>query len=170
MILRSDNPVCITILGIDPGLNKTGWAMLSCDKSKVSHISSGLISTKTIQEQHVRLYKIASEIDDLLLRYNPSLVCMEETFVNNNPGSSLKLGYARGAIMSVIGKYESRFIELKPNTIKKTVTGNGHADKMQIMSSIKLLIGNIPQEFNKTDIADAIAIAYSGYIFGSSLI
>jgi crossover junction endodeoxyribonuclease RuvC len=85
---------------------------------------------------------------------------MEETFVNKNAISSLVLGYARGAVMSLIGKHQLPFHEFKPNTVKKTIVGVGHADKAQVQHMVKLLIKGAVSAKN-FDESDALAIAFT---------
>lgn len=148
------------ILGIDPALATLGWGIINTESSKFKLIASGIISTKSTELMPKRLADISLAIENIIIQYQPNMVAMEETFVNMNAISSLKLGYARGAIMAIIGKFGLEFRELKPNLIKKTVVGVGHAEKHQILHMVKLLIAGA-SEITKFDEADAIATAYT---------
>lgn len=148
------------ILGIDPALVNCGWGVIEANSGKFRFLASGVIRTKSSELMTSRLAKIASEFENILVKYSPDLVAMEETFVNNNALSSLKLGYARGAVMSVVGRHKLDFRELKPNLVKKTVVGVGHAEKAQVLHMVKLLIkGSV--HITNFDESDALAVAYT---------
>lgn len=151
------------VLGIDPALRNVGWAVILQEAGKLKYLSSGVINTDSSQMVHKRLAYITTCLEKTILDYKPNIIALEETFVNMNNASSLKLGYARGAIMALVGKYDINFQEFKPNTIKKTVTGYGHAEKSQILHMIKLLLPSTSQIKN-ADEADAIAIAYTSIV------
>ncbi len=148
------------ILGIDPALSRLGWGVINADGTKLGYVASGTITTKSTELMHKRLAFINAKLEEIILLYKPQSIAMEETFVNMNNASSLKLGYARGAIMSLIGRYDMQFYEFKPNVIKKSVVGYGHAEKQQILHMIKLLLPN-SSHVTSPDEADAIAIAYT---------
>lgn len=148
------------ILGVDPALVNCGWGLIEANSGKFRFLASGVIRTKSDELMTSRLAKIASGFEDILAKYSPNLVAMEETFVNNNAVSSLKLGYARGAVMSVIGRHQLEFMELKPNLVKKTVVGVGHAEKSQVLHMIKLLISG-SLHITNFDESDALAVAYT---------
>lgn len=151
------------ILGIDPGMNRIGWAVL--DKARdnsIKYIGSGLIKTDTKDEKTKKLAYIFTEVEKIILEYKPEIVSIEEVFVNTNARSSLILGFARGAILASIGVNNLQALEYAPNTIKKTIVGNGKAEKEQVMKMLKLVIPNI--KFSSSDEADAIAIAYTGIV------
>jgi crossover junction endodeoxyribonuclease RuvC len=149
------------ILGIDPALANLGWGVIRCRSGKLEYVNSGTIKNRDASEIITsRLAKITLELERIILEYNPSLVAMEESFINKNAVSSLKLGYARGAIMALIGRHNLNFLEYKPNMIKKIVTGTGHATKDQILYMIKLLIPGI-KHITDFDEADALAVAYT---------
>ncbi|HJD67676.1 MAG TPA: crossover junction endodeoxyribonuclease RuvC [Rickettsia endosymbiont of Bembidion lapponicum] len=148
------------VLGIDPALGSLGWAVVAKESAKLKYLASGFIKTSSKDEIHHRLSYINSILEKVILEYKPNMAAIEETFVNTNSLTSLKLGYARGAIMSLIGRYGLNMQEFKPNMIKKTVTGYGHAEKDQILHMIKLLLLGTSQITN-SDEADAVAIAYT---------
>lgn len=155
------------ILGIDPALTKIGWGVISTNASKLNYVSSGIIQTKSTQLIHKRLATITLELEKIILQYRPSVIAMEETFVNMNAVSSLKLGYARGAIMALIGKYDIYFQEFKPNFIKKTLVGAGHAEKQQVLHMVKILLPALSTSSLAFDEADALAIAYTSSVYST---
>jgi crossover junction endodeoxyribonuclease RuvC len=148
------------ILGIDPALTNLGWAIIEIKLKKLSYIASGTLKTKSSDVMVQRLAYIVLSLEELIAEYKPGMVAMEETFVNMNPISSLKLGFVRGAIMALIGKYNLDLVEFKPNKIKKTIVGIGHAEKHQILHMIKILLPKTDHITN-FDEADALAVAYN---------
>lgn len=148
----------ITILGIDPALNNTGWAVLKTSGcSDVFFENVGHISNNIKDDYYCKLENIRQKVEEIIDTYKPNILSIEETFVNGNALSSLKLGVVRGIIMSVALKYRLKIMEFKPNEIKKAITGNGKADKQQVDYMIKILV---PKATPKTlDESDAIAIA-----------
>ncbi|MGI4776417.1 MAG: crossover junction endodeoxyribonuclease RuvC [Janthinobacterium lividum] len=152
------------ILGIDPALGSLGWGVVCEESNKFKYLNSGTIKTLPAQLMHLRLATITTKLEKIIEQFKPDIVAMEETFINSNATSSLKLGYVRGAVMALIGRNKLDYIEFKPNLIKKTVVGAGHADKCQIMHMVKLLIsGSI--NIKSFDESDALAIAYTGNIY-----
>lgn len=148
------------ILGIDPALGSLGWGIIKVDSSKQYYLASGVIKTKSTELIHKRLAYITCQIQAIIVQHSPNIIAMEETFVNMNCSTSLKLGYARGAIMALIGNHNVDFQEFTPNVVKKTVVGYGHAEKQQILQMIKILL---PAAFAITNLdeSDAVAIAYT---------
>lgn len=145
------------ILGIDPGLQNTGWGIIEYEGSALRYIASGVIKTKPKLSDAQRLAFIDQSLERLILEYKPYTASVEETFVNSNPASALKLGQARGIALMVPARCGLDVAEYAPNKIKKTVVGAGHAGKDQIALMIKVLLpkaGNVV-----ADEADALAIA-----------
>lgn len=146
------------ILGVDPALNNSGWAIL--DKKSdgtIVFVAIGHISNNSNADYYTKLSNIRNEIEKIVEFYKPDVFSIEETFVNNNASSSLKLGVVRGVFFSVALQYNIRISEHKPNEIKKTITGNGKADKQQVNFMVKILV---PKANPKTlDESDALAIA-----------
>lgn len=149
----------MVILGIDPGINCTGWAVIETGRNQALYIDSGYITTNISDSLELRLAKICSEIGIVIDRFIPMMAAMEEIFVNKNFQSSLKLSHARGAIMATIGLKSIPLCEFAPNYIKKTVVGVGRAEKSQIQRMVTLLVKGA--KFSKVDEADALAIAYT---------
>ncbi|MFK7968049.1 MAG: crossover junction endodeoxyribonuclease RuvC [Rickettsiaceae bacterium] len=148
------------ILGIDPALTSLGWGLIMLNSPKINYIASGLVKTKSTELMHKRLYHIVGAIENIIETYNPDLIAMEETFINKNAVSSLKLGYVRGAVMSLIGKFDKPYFEYNPNLIKKTVVGAGHAEKHQMAHMIKLIVSGT-HNLKNLDEVDALAVAYT---------
>ena len=145
------------VLGIDPGLIKTGFGVVESVNNTLVYINSGTIFTDTKLTLELRLSNIFNELTKIIETYNPEVISIEETFVNNNPMSSLKLGEARGIAVLVAGLNNIPLYEYKPNMIKKTISGAGKAGKEQIKTMVKFLL---PLAKPKTeDESDALAIA-----------
>lgn len=155
------------ILGIDPALTCLGWGVIHSNSPKIHYISSGVVKTNVKTPLHNRLAQIVSSIEQVIELYKPDAIAMEETFINLNATSSLKLGYVRGALMSVIGKTNLPYYEFLPNKIKKTIVGAGHAEKEQVKHMVKIIMsGNM--EHITFDESDALAIAYTCLVHAST--
>lgn len=145
------------VIGIDPGLIKTGYGVVKFENNTTYYVASGTIKTNTSLPIENRLKNIFDKLSEILDRYKPDYFSIEETFVNNNPISSLKLGQARGIAILCAGLKDLQVFEYKPNTIKKSVTGVGKAAKNQISMMIKCLLPSV--NLKTEDEADALAIA-----------
>ncbi len=135
----------LTILGIDPGLSATGWGVIMVHdrKSLEKFVASGRITTSANEEYAVRLQRIFREMLLVIDRYAPSLVAIEEVFVNRNPTSTLKLCHGRAAAMVAAAHREIPVKEFHNRTIKNTIVGKGNADKHQMQTMIGYLLPNI---------------------------
>lgn len=145
------------ILGIDPGLQKTGWGIIESEGHKLSYVACGLIKTTVSLTLPERLKQIDDGMMDVIERFKPEQAAIEETFVNNNPASALKLGCARGVAMVVPARQGLMVGEYPANLVKKSVVGAGKAGKDQVGMMIKILLptaGDIGE-----DEADALAVA-----------
>ena len=145
------------ILGVDPGLNKTGWAIINSYGNFDRHISHGQIVTKSNQELGTRLNIIYDELLEILNMFAPNAVAVEKIFANQNPESSLKLGKARGIVYLAAAKNNLIINEYSPNTIKKNLVGYGHANKEQIIKMLKKIFPEL--SISSEDAADAMAVA-----------
>ena len=147
------------ILGIDPGLLHTGWAIIETAGSNRKYVASGVILPKTTGTLPERLEIIFNEVSKLIDTFSPNQCSIEITFVNKNPRTTLILGHARAAAIVAVSTRNIPIYEYEPNKIKKALTGAGHADKSAIDKMVKILL---PAANPKTpDEADAIAIALS---------
>ena len=145
------------ILGIDPGLSNTGWSIIESTDSKISFIASGTIVTTTENTIAERLLSIYEKLSCVISEHLPTEAAIEDSFVNNNPLSSLKLGQARAAAILATSAAKITIAEYAPKLIKKAVVGSGRAEKEQIIGMIKYLV---PTATVKNDHeADALAIA-----------
>ena len=151
------------ILGIDPGLQHTGWGIIEINNGKLSYIADGTINSNVKDELSVRLKSLHQGICEVIETHKPDQAAIEETFVNSNPQSTLKLGQARGALILAPALYGITVSEYAPNKIKKAVVGSGHAQKAQIDLMVKMLLpGAKPKSKDSAD-ALAIAICHSAY-------
>jgi len=147
----------IRILGIDPGLRRTGWGLIEADGNRLIHIACGSLETNERAELGTRLLAIHDGLVAVIEQYQPHEAAVEATFVNANAAATLKLGQARGIAMLVPAKAGLIVAEYAPNVIKKTVIGAGHGEKMQIRMMVGVLL---PRADPKSDdAADALAIA-----------
>lgn len=147
----------VRILGIDPGLRKTGWGVIDVEGTRVSFVACGSVDPDPKLELGPRLALLHEGLRLVMLDYAPQEAAVEETFVNADARSALKLGAARGIAMLVPAQAGLPVAEYAPNHVKKTVVGAGHAEKQQIRMMIKVLL---PKAVVKTeDAADALAIA-----------
>jgi crossover junction endodeoxyribonuclease RuvC len=147
----------IRILGIDPGLRRTGWGVIESDGVRLVYIASGVITPDTEAPLAVRLSEIYRGLTSVLDAHVPAEAAVEETFVNDNAKATLKLGQARGIAMLAPAMKGLRVGEYTPNLIKKSVVGAGHADKRQVQMMIGVLLPKA--KFDSADEADALAIA-----------
>lgn len=145
------------ILGIDPGLRRTGWGVIECEGSKLSFVACGSVNADERESLSERLAFIHKGLAEIIERYAPHEAAVEETFVNADPRAALKLGQARGIALVVPAQAGLRVSEYAPNLIKKTVVGAGRAEKAQIRLMIRVLMPKADPQTD--DAADALAIA-----------
>ncbi len=145
------------ILGIDPGLVHTGWAVIEARGPERRYIASGVILPPVKDEFANRLATIFRGVSDLCEKFAPDVCSIEITFVNQNPKTTLILGHARAAAIVAVAARDIPIFEYEPNKIKKALTAAGHASKDQVDKMVRILL---PAAAPKTaDEADAIAIA-----------
>jgi crossover junction endodeoxyribonuclease RuvC len=147
----------IRILGIDPGLRRTGWGMVAIDGNRLMFIACGSLATEDRAALAVRLLAIHDGLRSVVLSHAPDEAAVEETFVNKNPAATLKLGQARGIAMLVPAIAGLPVAEYAPNLVKKTIIGAGHGEKAQIRMMIGVLLPKADPRSD--DAADALAIA-----------
>lgn len=145
------------VLGIDPGLENTGWGIIESKGSRLSFIAAGVVRTRLSEPIARRLLKIDEDLSRILKDWEPDTSAIEETFVNKNAASSLKLGQARGVAMLVPARYGIEVAEYSANLIKKSVVGSGHAAKDQVGMMVKILLPGCGDM--AADAADALAVA-----------
>ena len=145
------------LIGLDPGLRNTGWGVIAVDGNRLSHVGDGVVKTDAKLSLAERLVQLREGIVAVIRRYQPDEAAVEETFVNANPASTLKLGQARGIAILVPAEFGLPVGEYPPNLVKKTVVGSGHAAKAQIQMMVKTLLPGC--EVASADAADALAVA-----------
>ena len=128
------------ILGIDPGLLHTGWAVVDTAGQTRKYIASGVILPNSKQEMSQRLATIFREVTKLCETFSPDECSIEIIFVNKNPKTTLLLGQARAAAIVAVANQEIPIFEYEPNVIKKALTGAGHADKSSVDKMVQLLL------------------------------
>ncbi|MCC7290171.1 crossover junction endodeoxyribonuclease RuvC [bacterium] len=146
------------ILGIDPGVATTGWAIVDFINGKPNLIDFGVISTQKERSQSERLVEISEDLDQILQKFRPEKAGVELLLFNNNVKTAMSVGEARGVVLLGLQKANIPVLQFTPPQVKSSVTGNGRADKKQVQASIKMLLGldEIPKP---DDAADAIAIS-----------
>ena len=147
----------IRILGIDPGLRRTGWGLIEAEGNRLIHVACGSLETSERAALGERLVAIHDGLLAVIERYSPHEAAVEATFVNANASATLKLGQARGIAMLVPAKAGLTVAEYAPTVVKKTVVGAGHGEKAQIRMMIGVLLPKADPETE--DAADALAIA-----------
>ena len=147
----------VRILGIDPGLRRTGWGVIEIDGNRLIYIGCGSVEPQDTLPLASRLLGIHEGLARVLGDFQPAECAVEQTFVNKDGVATLKLGQARGIAMMTPAMFGIPVAEYAPNQVKKTVVGAGHADKNQIQMMLKILMPRA--EFKGNDAADALAIA-----------
>jgi crossover junction endodeoxyribonuclease RuvC len=147
------------ILGIDPGLQRTGFGVVESQGQRLSYVASGTISTLDAPRGNLplRLKIIFEGVQEVVRRYAPECGCVEIVFVNVNPQSTLLLGQARGAAMAALVSLGLPVAEYTALQMKKAVVGHGLASKAQVQEMVRRLLG-LPGLPGK-DAADALGLA-----------
>lgn len=151
------------IIGIDPGLIHTGWAVIESVGNERRYVASGVIMPPKKETLPERLSFIFKELGIIIDSYNPNECGIEITFVNKNPTTTLILGHARAAAILSVSTRGIPVFEYEPNKVKKAIAGAGHADKSQIDAMVRILLPAAkPSSPDESD-AIAIALAHSNY-------
>ncbi|MBN9565303.1 MAG: crossover junction endodeoxyribonuclease RuvC [Alphaproteobacteria bacterium] len=147
----------IKIIGIDPGLRNTGWGVIGVNGNHLHHIGHGVVRSTDKGTTAARLAELFKGLQNIIETHEPHEAAVEETFVNMNPTSTLKLGLARGMAIVVPALRDIPVAEYSANRIKKAVVGVGHADKKQMGHMVQVLLPMAGEV--KLDAADALAVA-----------
>ena len=147
----------IRIIGIDPGLRRTGWGIVEIAGNRLGFLGCGSVTTNDKDSLAARLLTIHDGLMRVLDEFRPDEAAVEQTFVNNNATATLKLGQARGIAMVVPARAGVPVAEYAPNLVKKSIVGAGHGDKVQVRMMIGVLLPKADPESN--DAADALAVA-----------
>ncbi len=147
----------IRILGLDPGLRKTGWGLIVSEGTKLSYVACGVVTSDGDLSLALRLKQLHDRLMEVVTAWRPDEVAVEETFVNKDAQATLKLGHARAIALLVPALSGIPVAEYGANQVKKTVVGVGHAEKAQVLAMVKVLLPKADPK--KADAADALAIA-----------
>lgn len=147
----------LRILGLDPGLRRTGWGVIAVEGARLSHVAHGVIAPKDALPFAERLLVLFEEIARVVEAHAPHEAAVEETFMNNNAASALKLGHARAMAMIVPARAGLPVAEYAATVVKKSVVGTGAAEKDQVGFMIARLLPTAGK--TTADAADALAVA-----------
>ncbi len=147
----------IRIIGIDPGLRRTGWGIIEISGSRLAYLGCGSVLTNDRDALALRLLAIHDGLMRVLDEFRPDEAAVEATFVNKGAQATLKLGQARGIAMVVPARAGVPVAEYAPNVVKKSIVGAGHGDKTQVRMMIGVLLPKADPQ--SEDAADALAIA-----------
>ena len=147
----------IRIIGIDPGLRRTGWGVIESCGTRLRFVASGTVRPDDRAALADRLRQIHDRLGTALRDHAPAEAAVEATFVNRDAAATLKLGQARGVAMLVPALAGLPVAEYAPNAVKKAVIGVGHGGKGQIAVMVRMLLPKA--RFDSEDAADALAIA-----------
>jgi crossover junction endodeoxyribonuclease RuvC len=147
----------IRILGIDPGLRRTGWGVVAIEGNRLSFLGCGSVATDDKAALSLRLLAIHDGLRQVIAAHTPDEAAVESTFVSRDAVATLKLGQARGIAMLAPAIAGLSVAEYAPNLVKKTIVGSGHSEKVQIRMMVKVLLPKADPQSD--DAADALAIA-----------
>jgi crossover junction endodeoxyribonuclease RuvC len=145
------------LIGLDPGLRHTGWGIIECEGSRLRYVADGSLHPDPALGVPERLVALHKGLLAIIERHRPDAAAVEETFVNKNASSTLKLGLARGVALLVPALVGLPVSEYPANLIKKSVVGVGHAEKAQVQMMVRRLLPGAALE--SADSADALAVA-----------
>ncbi len=145
------------LIGFDPGLRHTGWGVIDTRDNRLRYVADGTIRPRVKQDMAMRLRELHEGLAGVLAAWGPDEAAVEETFVNVNPSSTLKLGQARGVVLLAPALAGLPVAEYSANRIKKAVVGAGHASKEQVQMMVARLLPGC--KFSSADAADALAVA-----------
>ena len=147
----------IRIIGIDPGLRRTGWGVVETLGNSLRFVESGTVTSDAERDLASRLRQLYEGLSAVVHAFKPDEAAIEQTFVNKDAVATLKLGQARGIALLVPALAGLPVAEYAPNAVKKAVIGVGHGEKRQIHMMVKVLMPRAT--FDTDDAADALAIA-----------
>jgi crossover junction endodeoxyribonuclease RuvC len=147
----------LRLIGLDPGLRRTGWGVIDMTGQHLKYVADGVVTSDAALDLADRLGQLWHALNAVLDQWQADEAAVEETFVNKNPASTLKLGMARGVVLLAPSLKGLAVAEYSPNLVKKTIVGSGHADKTQVQMMVRrLLPGALATQ---ADAADALAVA-----------
>jgi crossover junction endodeoxyribonuclease RuvC len=149
--------LAMRVLGLDPGLRHTGWGVIETSGGRLVHVADGIAHVAAGGPLAVRLVALFRQVTAVVERFDPDEAAVEESFVNRNPASTLKLGLARGVVLLAPAERGLPVAEYSANSIKKAVVGAGHAEKAQVALMVRRLLSG--PAIGTADAADALAVA-----------
>ena len=147
----------ILILGLDPGLRRTGWGVVACTGARLAHVAHGVACSPDAGALSDRLLTLLDQLDAVIAEHGPHEAAVEEVFVNVNPASTLKLGQARACALLAPARAGLPVAEYATRLVKKAVVGAGAADKAQVAFMVRRLLPTAGEV--TADAADALAVA-----------
>ncbi len=155
------------ILGVDPGIARTGWGIIDVNSGRMQVVDFGCIETGAKKETQVRLLEIKNELLALIDTHQPDVMAVEELFFNTNAKTALIVGQARGVILLCGAEKNLPLFVYTPLQVKIAITGYGRAEKNQVGQMIRMLL-KLPEVPKPDDVADALAIAAT-YAFSAAM-
>lgn len=155
------------ILGIDPGTLIMGYGLIAIEGNRVSLLELGVLKPGSVKDSYKKLQLIFNTVSGLITRYQPTAFAIEAPFFGKNVQSMLKLGRAQGVAIAAAMRHGLEVTEYSPKKVKQSITGNGNADKQQVMKMLQRLLGfdEDPKHFDATD---ALAVALCHHFQQSS--
>src|SRR3954454_15400509 len=147
----------VRILGLDPGLRRTGWGLVAVEGARLSYVACGVLTSDAGLPLALRLKQLHDRLAEVVRAWSPDEAAVEETFVNKDAQATLKLGQARAVALLVPALAGLPVAEYPANLVKKTVVGAGHAEKRQIQAMVRVLLPRADPASD--DAADALAVA-----------
>ena len=144
------------VIGIDPGLRRTGWGVIETSGSRMRHLAHG-VCTSGEGDLASRLLRLFDQLTEVIDRLAPQAAAVESTFVSKDAAGTLKLGQARAVALLAPARAGLPVAEYAPNAVKKAVVGVGHADKAQVAHMVRLQFPDAGAP--GADAADALAVA-----------
>ncbi len=146
------------ILGIDPGLAIVGWAVLEADRGRVAPVAFGAITTPAHTDIEFRLWTIKKDLEEIIEKYSPEEMAIEELFFNTNITTGIAVAEARGVILCTAYSKGLKISEYTPLQVKQAVVGYGRAEKHQVIAMVTSIL-KLKAPPKPDDTADAVAIA-----------
>jgi crossover junction endodeoxyribonuclease RuvC len=157
------------ILGIDPGTIVMGYGLITVKDNKVSLLELGVLKPGKVKDSYKKLQLIFNTVSGLITKYQPTDFAIEAPFFGKNVQSMLKLGRAQGVAIAAAMRHGLEVTEYSPKKVKQSITGNGNADKLQVMRMLQTLLSfkESPKQYDATD---ALAVALCHYFQSNSLL
>jgi len=146
------------IMGIDPGFAITGCGLIEYCHNKFKVLDYGAITTSSDLRLPQRLLMLYNKLEDVIIKYNPDVVAIEELFFNKNIKTALNVGHGRGVVLLAAAKNNKKIFEYTPLQVKQSVVGYGRAEKNQVQQMVKMIL-NLKSIPKPDDVADALAVA-----------